>query len=186
MELDSNQVTALFEHMTGSTTGLGVPKAMFLAAMRSWYKVIRPTVQTETFSIKSPVTRRLDVGEIVELIDSPEKDESIGVSRIRCRTLRDGELGWVTISGNQGTVFLEAVSHYFICVRETSMSNCLNDSGQAVERMLMAGEIIELLEFTQKDGQEDALWMKGKVQGDNTIGWLSMTQPGGEAVLEKC
>eukprot|EP00439_Symbiodinium_sp_Y106_P075353 s236_g14.t3 len=52
--------------------------------------------------------RRLKLGEIVEARSWMKKHEESGLTRIRCRATSDGAVGWATVVGNQGTVFLEA------------------------------------------------------------------------------
>jgi len=54
--------------------------------------------------------RKIDAGEILELLDGPLAEKEVGVMRIRCRADRDGATGWMTISGNQGKAYLEVVN----------------------------------------------------------------------------
>merc|ERR1711920_699227 len=54
-------------------------------------------------------TRKLKVGEIVEVREWAKKEEKSGLMRMKCKCRSDGVTGWVTTVGNQGTVFLEVV-----------------------------------------------------------------------------
>eukprot|EP00913_Durusdinium_trenchii_P009376 g8812.t1 len=51
--------------------------------------------------------RRLKVGELVEVKSWMKKHEQMGLKRLRCKALSDGAIGWATVVGNAGTVFLE-------------------------------------------------------------------------------
>jgi len=53
--------------------------------------------------------RTLEPGELVELIEGPRLEASLGVLRMRGRATKDGAVGWVTIAGNQGTPFFTVV-----------------------------------------------------------------------------
>lgn len=53
--------------------------------------------------------RKLKVGELVEVREWPRAEEKSGATRMRCKVLADGSLGWVTTVNNAGTVFVEVV-----------------------------------------------------------------------------
>merc|ERR1712176_1554027 len=78
--------------------------------MTQWtptYKCVAPTVIQDSLGVKSAKTiRKAEVGEIIEWVAGPEEDKTVGAMRIRGRAQKDGATGWMTIKGNQGTVFL--------------------------------------------------------------------------------
>merc|ERR1712176_647312 len=100
LEIKDGMGEELFSHVTEGEGGLN--KDQFLSFIQLFYRVVKPTVLTETISIKSKTTRRLDAGEMVEGIEEPKKDDSVKVLRVLCRAVQDGMEGWVTIAGNQG------------------------------------------------------------------------------------
>merc|ERR1712066_1160196 len=51
--------------------------------------------------------RKLDPGEVLEALEDPQKDDGIGLMRVKCRAEKDGKEGYITLAGNQGTVYLE-------------------------------------------------------------------------------
>merc|ERR1712194_357716 len=69
-------------------------------------------------------------GEVVEALEGPIKDDSLGealgVERIKCKSSLDGATGWVTIAGNQGTKFLELGGDCMKCVTETALTDGLS------------------------------------------------------------
>merc|ERR1711972_841423 len=52
--------------------------------------------------------RMLDVGESFEVLEGPRISAPAQVERVRGRAVRDGAVGWVTVTGNKGTPFLQA------------------------------------------------------------------------------
>jgi hypothetical protein len=74
-------------------------------AMR--YLVAATVAITDAMVIKTGKTvRKLQANEIVEALGEPAKEETTGMSRVKARALKDGTVGYVTVSGNQGTVYL--------------------------------------------------------------------------------
>merc|ERR1719454_2128489 len=59
---------------------------------------------------KSKVVRHLEVGEKLEVLEGPAKDEATKVERIKVIAPKDKTIGWVTVQGNQGTVYCEPTS----------------------------------------------------------------------------
>ena len=46
--------------------------------------------------------RRLELKELLEVLEGPVEEETAKVSRVRCRTVYDRVEGWVTVTGNNG------------------------------------------------------------------------------------
>lgn len=59
-------------------------------------------------SVESPLVRRLEQAETLEMIDGPTQD-SAGLLRIRARAEKDGAVGYVTLKDSKGTGYLAAV-----------------------------------------------------------------------------
>jgi len=64
---------------------------------------------TDALNIQgSAAVRNLEVGEVVEALGPDEQDSSSrGICRVRCKAVSDGSIGWCTIAGQQGIVFLK-------------------------------------------------------------------------------
>jgi len=56
--------------------------------------------------------RKLDIGEVVDCLEEPSKDDATGLLRMKGKTEKDGKEGYITLSGNQGTVYFETYSSY--------------------------------------------------------------------------
>jgi len=180
--------TALFAHIAGPPNGgatATIDQAKFAALMRCFFKVVKGTVLSETFDVKSKTKRRLVVDEVVEVIEGPKKDD-VGLSRVRCASTSDSVEGWVTIAGNQGTVFLEPGGNLRKCVADVAMTEEASVSTEESKeiRKLQVGEIIEVLDFGQKDKESGLLRIKGKAKSDDAIGWISAAGDEGQQFLE--
>merc|ERR1712176_1360338 len=93
------------------------------------------TVITSGFNIKeSKALRRLELGEVVEILDGPIKEETAGVMRFHAKAMKDDIDGWITLAGNQGTVFLEEGGNLFKVVKETITTDSFGlDGGDTKE-----------------------------------------------------
>jgi hypothetical protein len=77
----------------------------------SLYKCVSATVIHDGFSVKtSKVVRRLEAGEIVEVLEGPVVESEIAVLRVKAKAEKDCAVGWVTVKGNGGTSFLKCFS----------------------------------------------------------------------------
>jgi len=74
------------------------------------YKCTQSTVINDALSIKdAKAVRKLEVGEVLEALETPVLEKGAGLLRIRVRAEKDGACGWATVRGNQGTVMLKPV-----------------------------------------------------------------------------
>jgi hypothetical protein len=101
----------VFEYMNAKGLAEGIPEAEFTALVKDMYTCSNSIALTDQFSIsKSKVMRTLEVGEKLEVLEGPNKDEATKVERIRVIAPKDKVTGWVTVQGNQGTVYCEPTS----------------------------------------------------------------------------
>eukprot|EP00928_Gymnodinium_smaydae_P037894 TRINITY_DN2624_c0_g1_i2.p1 TRINITY_DN2624_c0_g1~~TRINITY_DN2624_c0_g1_i2.p1 ORF type:complete len:951 (-),score=200.78 TRINITY_DN2624_c0_g1_i2:171-2975(-) len=101
------RVQAIKDQAEGWATVAGNQGTAFLEPGGNLYVVVKETMLTEEFSAESKVIRNVVKGEVIEVIEFPKKDESMGMTRVRAKARRDRAAGWVTLTGNQGTSFLE-------------------------------------------------------------------------------
>merc|ERR1719263_1500262 len=97
---------------------------------------------TEDLPINSKSSRRLDTGEVLQRIGGPQKDDKTGISRVQCRSLTHKDDGWVTLSGNQGTLFLQPVPIFFHCIKEAVMTDGISIHNSTTLRSLDVNEIV--------------------------------------------
>lgn len=76
------------------------------------YKCVSPTALMDRLEVNddTQTTRKVNVGETFELLQGPTEETELGVLRVKCKADKDGAMGWMTISGNQGKNFLECIA----------------------------------------------------------------------------
>mmetsp|Transcript_51412 Transcript_51412/g.161598 ORF Transcript_51412/g.161598 Transcript_51412/m.161598 type:complete len:1046 (+) Transcript_51412:165-3302(+) len=165
-----------------------ISKDRFLNAIRVFMKVSKDTVITTSMSIKDGRTlRRLELGEVVEVLEGPTKEETVDVLRVKAKVMKDDIEGWITLSGNQGTVFLEEGGNLFKVVKDTILTECFElDGGGAKDttRKLKAGEVVEVREWARKEEKSGLMRMKCKVKSDGMTGWVTTVGNQGTVYME--
>jgi len=146
------------------------------AAPSSNFYVCRSTIaMTEEFDIsKTKVMRKVAVGETLEVIGSEgeKKDDSIAVVRLKFRAAKDSKEGWVTVSGNKGTVYLEASSSHYVLEKAAPLrASAASDS--EVIRQLESGEAFQAEGEAQEVTPPTRLVMKSRSIEDGKVGWTN-------------
>lgn len=136
---------------------------------------MRTIAITQDFAISGKALRKLEVGEVVDLLEDPKDDEKKKMSRGKIKTRRDGKEGWVTIKGNQGTAFLEESQRHHAVQRAVPLEREKASGGAAV-RMLEVGEVVELLGEPFPETEESLNRMRGRNPSDGTEGWFTLAQ----------
>eukprot|EP00441_Pelagodinium_beii_P018050 CAMPEP_0197658060 /NCGR_PEP_ID=MMETSP1338-20131121/45004_1 /TAXON_ID=43686 ORGANISM="Pelagodinium beii, Strain RCC1491" /NCGR_SAMPLE_ID=MMETSP1338 /ASSEMBLY_ACC=CAM_ASM_000754 /LENGTH=956 /DNA_ID=CAMNT_0043234561 /DNA_START=36 /DNA_END=2907 /DNA_ORIENTATION=- len=162
--------------------------------LRNFKKVARKTVITDGVSIKdSKVVRQLEPGEVLELLGNPVSESEVDVMRVKSRAMNDGVEGFVTISGNQGTQYLEDGGGIFKVVKETLLTESFEIEAESKEksqkikdseRKLKPGEQVEVRTWMKKDEESGLIRMKCKAISDGTIGWATVKGNQGTVFLE--
>lgn len=182
-KLERAKLQVLFEHLDGYADGF-LPKESFLRLIRIYYKVSKETVLTKDLSIKDGVTiRRMETGEVLEMHDGPMKDESVGVVRIKGRAVQDGQVGWLSMVGNNGSVFLEECTSSCKVLREVPLTSQLEVEGASTVCLLRPGMTVEVLDFDTKTESEEVR-MRVQVRGEPAKGWVTKTAPDGTNFLD--
>merc|ERR1712008_211490 len=119
--------------------------------------------------------RKLDVGEIVEMVhDGSAEDATRSITRAKIRARRDGTEGFVTLTGNQGTAYIEESQRHYECRASTTLESKLASGSKSV-RTLQAGELIEAIEEPKAQMKEGASRLKGRSLRDGSEGWLTLS-----------
>eukprot|EP00747_Dinoflagellata_sp_TGD_P119452 gnl/TRDRNA2_/TRDRNA2_173013_c4_seq1.p1 gnl/TRDRNA2_/TRDRNA2_173013_c4~~gnl/TRDRNA2_/TRDRNA2_173013_c4_seq1.p1 ORF type:complete len:1141 (-),score=427.86 gnl/TRDRNA2_/TRDRNA2_173013_c4_seq1:209-3562(-) len=159
-------------------------KDVFLRLIRVYMKVVKETVVTETLSIKeSKVLRRLEIGEVVEVLGGEVKEEEAGVMRLEIKAMKDDVQGFVTPKGNQGTPYLKDGGNIFKVVKETILTDDFElgadkESTRKLKdttRKLKVGELLEAREWPKKEEKTGLTRMKVKAKSDGASGWATTT-----------
>jgi len=96
------------DNLEGWMPYLGNTGVEYLKLRGPWYKVVRDTVFTGDFSMENvKVIRRLKVGDTLRCLQYPRLEEKSGLLRMQAASCDDNKtVGWVTIRGNQGSVYV--------------------------------------------------------------------------------
>jgi len=131
---------------------------------------------TNTFDIAGgKAIRKLEVGEILDIIEQPQPDDSRSLLRVKARSQKDGKEGWVTMKGNQGTAYVEEATKHYKCIKSIDLEERFQAGGR-VMRALEDGETFEVLEGPKTDTKQGANRVRGRTLGDATEGWFTLTK----------
>lgn len=103
------KVRCVMDGREGYTTLRGNQGSEFLKPRCGAYKVVKGTVVTDKMAMKDfKLIRRLVPGEVVIGDSLPEEESISQLWRIKGRTIgSEVAHGWITLNGNQGSVFLD-------------------------------------------------------------------------------
>eukprot|EP00746_Dinoflagellata_sp_MGD_P163913 gnl/MRDRNA2_/MRDRNA2_92225_c0_seq1.p1 gnl/MRDRNA2_/MRDRNA2_92225_c0~~gnl/MRDRNA2_/MRDRNA2_92225_c0_seq1.p1 ORF type:complete len:905 (-),score=324.00 gnl/MRDRNA2_/MRDRNA2_92225_c0_seq1:12-2357(-) len=190
-ELEEDSLKKVFKFMAGKDETLS--KEAFAANFRVFYKVVKQTVLTDNISIKESKTiRRLEVGEVMEVFEGPktevvkssEDGEDSSLLRVKGQITKDQLEGWVTVSGNQGTVFLEPGGNTYKVKIAADFTEGLDAKESTCLKQLKPGAIIQVMEMAAKDEASGDMRVKGMIKGDGAIGYFTQTTADGKTCLE--
>jgi len=176
------------ETAAGKAEAAVLCKEDFLKLIRIFFKVVKDIVLSDNLLIEeSGQIRRMDVGEVLEVFEGPKLDSSVGVYRVRGRTLQDGAIGWVTVAGNQGITFLFPGGNAFKVLRPVVLTDDPKDlhGETSALRVAVEGEILEVLEWQRTSRSALGVTrIKGRSLGDGTEGWATVSDSHGVVYLE--
>jgi len=165
-------------------------KEQFLRCVRQFKKVVKDSVITTEIGLREGKThRRLAIGEALEILEGPYESENI--MRARAKVMADGIDGWVTVTGNAGSAFIEDGGNHFKVVKETILTECFDvgatkdKSGKAAStRKLKEGEVVEVLEWPVKQESTGLVRLMCRTQSDYRLGWATTIGNTGTVFLE--
>merc|ERR1739848_864759 len=88
--------TALKDGKEGWITTKGSAGTAYTKCDEGVYNVLQDVNITKMSNTDSPVVRKLEAGESLELLEGPKEDEPEEESRIKVRAASDKAVGWVT------------------------------------------------------------------------------------------
>eukprot|EP00927_Polykrikos_kofoidii_P054243 TRINITY_DN48697_c0_g1_i1.p1 TRINITY_DN48697_c0_g1~~TRINITY_DN48697_c0_g1_i1.p1 ORF type:complete len:2054 (-),score=493.08 TRINITY_DN48697_c0_g1_i1:257-5752(-) len=176
------------EHLKLACTAIqagSICKRRFIEVLQSYFLVVKEIAITAEFDMsKSKPIRKAEAKELIELIDGPRVADQM--TRIKGRCLKDNVEGWVTISGNKGTPFLqETVKPYYACSRDIPLQSEVDSKDGDIVRTLRSEEMLEVIEGpTKAEGFADELRARIKVPSDNTQGFVTIRDCKGAVLLD--
>merc|ERR1712060_354285 len=100
-------------------------------------------------------------------------DDKVGVLRVKGCAVQDGSLGWITVVGNCGSVFLEESGGMYEVLKETMLTVGFELEGSELVRALKEGDRLEVLEWDRKDETSGSVRLRVKVKGESAVGWVT-------------
>jgi len=166
-----------------------ISKRNFLGFVQRYYVVTSAIAITSEFEIsKAKTVRKAEQEEIFEILEGPRPDEKLGVNRVRGRSLVDSTEGWLSIKGNQGSVFLKEVEKpfYTVCGSvEVQLDPGFKVGEGEPVRMLPSGEVLEMLEGPKKETFPPGLRAKCQALSDKATGWFSIRDKQGNTFADE-
>jgi len=158
----------------------------FFRVVPQYMIVVKQTVMTDGLCIKDSKTlRRLELDEIVKVVKGPLQERATKVMRAFIKALKDDAEGWVSPTGNAGTVFLKEGGRQFKVMKETVLTEAFELDSQAPKaeeggapgevlskRKLKAGEVLDALVWPRPDNS-GLVRLKVRAQSDNATGWVT-------------
>ncbi|CAE7667606.1 unnamed protein product, partial [Symbiodinium sp. KB8] len=146
-----DQLNKLFDYLDDSRMG-SLERDDFMRCMIVFYRVSRPSVDlVQTMGVaQGKLVRKLDVNEILELLEGPIKEIN-KVVRVKCRAMKDGAVGWATATGSNGVVFVEQKRVHFQVKSPTTLTDVLSAKACTTLRQLKEGELLEVLVWERTD-----------------------------------
>ncbi|CAE8618619.1 unnamed protein product [Polarella glacialis] len=175
----------------------------FSRVLRVYYKVVKVTGLTDNLAVEqSAQIRPLEVGEIVEAHAGPlPEPSSKEVQRVQARALRDGSLGWITVSSSavkeeategetkeagaaeEGAGATTSSSFLVLggsVVRVLRPGALEADAPGMASRMSREGEVLEVLDWQRSSAAVTHLKVKARMDG--LVAWVAMEDSAGMAL----
>jgi len=142
--------------------------------------------------------RMLEIDEILELVEGPQKEEQREVVRARVKVEKDGATGWVTIKARSGLVCAEPNLKLYRCLQpgvltdgeSVKTSNVLRKACEG-EMFEVTDEITELSRSASVDGVAAVMdtdagvaRVRGRALKDGKIGWITTRGSAGKVFAE--
>jgi hypothetical protein len=159
----------------------GISRSHFLNYLQLYFEVSSVIAfTTECDAGNSKALRKAEKGELVVVVEGPIHDDKLNVDRVKCKSLADGTEGWMTVKGNQGTVFLRKVPKpFFEAVKETPLQKDSKLDSAAI-RTLKEKEILEQVGTPKQETADPISRTRVKAKKDNAIGWVTLKSQGGD------
>jgi len=120
--------------------------------------------------------RRIDAGEVLEVLTDAEVQSSKGGKRRRFRAITDGMEGWVTTQGNQGTAYVINDPRHLVCKGRATVYKELSLESPVLE-MLEPGEVFMATDEPQElPGGEKLSLYHVRTTLDYVEGWVAQTK----------
>jgi hypothetical protein len=119
LAFNADQLGAVFEQVVEDESG-ELSQADWIEMFRERFVCSSSVSMTDIFDVQDDNCQslsKLEKGDLLEAVGQPKTHESLGITRLQVKTLKNEAIGWVTLQGNQGTTYLEAFTTYAAFMR---------------------------------------------------------------------
>jgi hypothetical protein len=146
------------------------PTGAILAEKDTKYKCKQTIALTDSMDVmKSKVIRKIETGELVGKLEGPV--DSSGAKRIRAKADKDGLEGWITVTGNAGTTYVEETPSKVYTIKKKQPLLQKMEGGAAV-REVAVDEVVEMIGDLKTEKADGMTRLKCKALSDGAVGWV--------------
>jgi len=164
--------------------GGSVPKEVIIRSCQRYMKVMHEVNMTRRMKVRSQTVRRLEAGEVVEVIRGPGIIPTLGVMRVFARAIRDYAQGWISLAGKNGIVFLEDGGMQLRVVRPVELGSTCEVEHAVVHCTLAEGELLEVREWPRLESTTGRARMQVQVKSSGVIGWVTTCEADNTSYVE--
>jgi hypothetical protein len=164
----------------------GLSKRGFAGLLADFMKASRDVTITDSFEIQTAKkVRKLEMGELVEMLGATQDDAGLGLTRAQCRAVRDGARGWVTVkSGTAGASYLERASRSMLWSKTGIPLRSGSEAESSLIRDLLPGEVMELVEGPRQERLGSDKRVRGMACHEDSSGWLQVSDKAGKVLAK--
>jgi len=123
-------------------------------------------------------------GEVLEVLQGPQKESSVEFQRIRGKVGSDGQQGWVTLKDSSGNANLE-LTKLIVCRQSIAITTTFDITEGKALRKLNVGEALEILEGPTEDTNRSLTRVKARSKTDGKEGWVTVRGNQGTCYAEE-
>jgi len=128
-------------------------------------------------------SRKLKVGEVVEVLEGPRQEPSIEVHRMKGRAKSDGKTGWVTLKDSNDVEYL-GTTKMLVCKQSIAVTTTFDIAEGKAIRKLDVGEVLEPIEEEKLDENRKLTRIKVRTKRDDIEGFVTIKGNQGTAYAE--
>merc|ERR1711879_39552 len=124
----------------------------------------------------------MGVDEVIIVYEGPIRDDVAGITRVRGCVVKDCAVGWCTVLGNAGSIFLEQGDPVYEPLKEAVLTTELEPESSTVAT-LRNSDRIEVLDWDKKIEASGVVRIYVKAKGSDgadVVGWVTKMDQYGE------
>jgi len=149
-------------------------KAVNASPSKAMYICKSVIAMTDVFDLtKCKILKKVAVGETLQVVGAPDgqHDQKRDINRLRFRSMKDGQEGWVSLKGNQGTVYLEVSTSHYVVESAVTLRTESQEGSEAL-RQLEVGEAVEVVEPPVENQPAPKMIIYVRAVSDGKCGWI--------------